>query len=208
MEVEASNIEVLLGCPKPGAIKYETDNYLFETDLWKLSPEKLDEILVPRNPSNDSKNNMGNTNMEEIKINGLAGKKDSSGTKCCSSKIEKLVLQVRVALLQSTNIWAGNSGVSVHCINDRTQGINIHERSSVGTASSIMDINRIWCNQFGKEQLKAILKDVQYNPKSNFDLFCIRKAIKEEWKLSHDQEGLVPTKNSVKLVFNVKITTK
>ena len=31
------------------------------------------------------------------------------------------------------------------------------------TASSIMDIAGTWCNQFGDEQLKATLKDVQYN---------------------------------------------
>ena len=49
---------------------------------------------------------------------------------------------------------------------------------------------------------------MQYNPKSNFNLFNIGKAIKEGWKLSGDQEGLVLIKDSVKLVFNIKIMTK
>ena len=56
--------------------------------------------------------------------------------------------------------------------------------------------------------LKATLKDVQYDPKPNFNLFSIRKAMKENWKLSGDKEGLVLMKNSVKLVFDIKITTK
>ena len=67
-------------------------------------------------------------------------------------------------------------------MNDRCKGNNIHEDSGADTvhahgnamtASSIMDIARTWCNKFGKEQLKATLKNVQYNPKSNFNLFSI-----------------------------------
>ena len=69
------------------------------------------------------------------------------------------------------------------------------------TADSIMNVAGTWCNKFGKEQLKAILKDVQYNPKSNFNLFNIEKAIKEVSKLSGDQENLVLTKDSAKLVL-------
>ena len=54
-------------------------------------------------------------------------------------------------------------------MNDKTAYINIHEDGSIGTmgmhgeamtGSSIMGITRVWCNQFGKEQLKATLKDV------------------------------------------------
>ena len=65
-----------------------------------------------------------------------------------------------------------------------------------------MDIAGTWCNKFGKEQLKAMLKDVQYNPKSNIKLLSIGKAIKEGWKLSGDQEGLILTKDSVKFVLD------
>ena len=88
-------------------------------------------------------------------------------------------------------------------MNNRIRGSNIHEGSGTGiigahgevmTASSIMDVARTWCNKFGKEQLKTALRDVQYNPKSNFNLFNIGKAIKEGLKLSGDQEGLVLTK--------------
>ena len=71
-----------------------------------------------------------------------------------------------------------------------------------------MDIAETWCNKFGKEQLKATLKDVQYNPKSNFNLFSIGKAIKEGWKLSGNQEGLVLMKKNLKLVFDIKIMIK
>ena len=131
--------------------------------------------------------------------------------------IKKLAVPAGVALLQSANIWVGDSGASVHCTNDRCRGSNIHEDSGTGTvgahggamtASSIMDITGTWCNKFGKEQLKATLRDVQYNPKSNFKLFSIGKAIKDSWKLSGDQEGLVLTKSNVKLDFDINITTK
>ena len=102
-------------------------------------------------------------------------------------------------------------------MNNRHGGSNTCKGSGKGTigahcevmtASSIMDISGSWCNMFGKEQLKAMLKDVQYNPKSNFNLFSIEKAIKKGWKLCGDQEGLVLMKDSVKLVFNVKFTTE
>ena len=53
-------------------------------------------------------------------------------------------------------------------MNDRTQGIKgtMGMHGEAITASSIMAIARTWCNQFGKEHLKATLNDVQYNPKS------------------------------------------
>ena len=101
-------------------------------------------------------------------------------------------------------------------MSDRCKGSNIHEGSDAGTtgahsktmtASSIINIAGTWCNKFGK-QLKATLKDVQYNPKSYFNLFIIRKAIKEGKKLSGDQEGLVFIKDSLKLVFDIKSMTK
>ena len=137
--------------------------------------------------------------------------------KCCLSKNEKLAVPSRVAMLQSANIWVGDSGASVHCINDRCRGSNTCKGSGTGTmgahgkamtVSSIMDIVGTWCNKFGEEQLKAKLKDVQCNPKSNFNFFSIRKAIKEDWKLSCDQEGLILMKDSVKLTFDIKIMTK
>ena len=74
-------------------------------------------------------------------------------------------------------------------------------------ASSNMDIAGTWWNKFGKEQLKAMYKNVQYNPKLNFNLSSIGKSIKESWKLSGNK-GLVLTKDSVKLVFNIKIMTQ
>ena len=52
------------------------------------------------------------------------------------------------------------------------------------------------------------MKDLQYNPKSNFNLFSIGKEIKEGWKLSGDQNGLVLMKGNAKLVFDAKILTK
>ena len=173
----------------------------------------METFTVPSNLPDDE-NGMGNINMEENKMDGGKG---SSRTECCLSKIENLAVPARVALLQSTNIWVGDSEASVHCVNDRCRGSNIHEDSGTGTlgahgeattASSIMDTAATWCNTFGKEQLKAKLQDVQYNPKSNFNLFSIKKAITEGWKLSGNQEGLILTESSLNLVFDIKITTK
>ena len=80
-----------------------------------------------------------------------------------------------------------------------TSTIDAHDKAMM--TSSIMDIARTWCNMFGKEQLKATLKDV-------FNLFSIGEAIKEGWKLSGNQHNLALIKNSVKLVFDIKIMTK
>ena len=56
--------------------------------------------------------------------------------------------------------------------------------------------------------MKATLNYVQYNPKSNFNLFSVGKAIKEGWKLSGNKEDLVLIKGNPKLVFDIKITIK
>ena len=203
-----------MGCTKASAIEYKNSKVLFKIDLWELALQKLKEVLVPSNPPDDSKNGTGNINMKE---NGKDGKKGLNSTECCLGKIEKLAIPAKVSLLQSTNIWVSGLGSSVDCTNDRCGGSNIcggSGTSTVGahseamTASSIIDIAGTWCNKFGKEQLKATLKDVRCNPKSNFNLFIIGKAVMECWKLSGNQEGLVLMKGNLKLVFDMKITTK
>ena len=216
MEVQASNIVFLLRCTETSMIKSETHKVLFKSDLWELALKRPYEILVCSNPHNDCKNDIGSNNMEKIEKDCLAGKKDSSGNECCLSKIAKLAALANIALLQSTYIWIGNSGATVHYTNDRTVGINIHDGADIGTvgihgamnASSIVDITRAWCNQFGEEQLKAILKNAQYNPRLNFNLFSIGEAIKEGWSLSADQGDLVLINDSAKLVLDIMITTK
>ena len=129
--------------------QYEADKVLFKIDLWELAFQKLDKIPVPSNPHDDNKNNMDNISKEETKEDGLDGEKSSSGTKCCLNKIEKPAVLARGTLLQSANIWVGDSGASIHCMNDRCRGSNIHEGSGTGTigahgkamtASIIMDI--------------------------------------------------------------------
>ena len=160
-EEGASNVEVLLGCTEASAIEYKTEEAIFKIDLWELVLQKLDKILVPSSPPDDNKNNMGNINKEKTKEDSLAGEKGSSGTKGCSSKIKKLAVLARVALLQSAFIWVGDSGASLHCTNDRHGGSNICEGSGTGsigalgmamTASSIIYIPGIWFNKFDKEQ--------------------------------------------------------
>ena len=137
--------------------------------MWELALKRFNKILVPSNPTNNSKYDIGNTNEEEIKKDGLAGKNGSSCTKYCLNEMEKLAVLAKVAMLQSINIWVGDSGASVHCTNDRTKDINIHEGGGIGTmdmhgetmtASSSIDSARTWYNQFCKEQLKVTLKDV------------------------------------------------
>ena len=135
-----------MGCIKTSAIKSKLTSFCLKL---------IYEILVPSNPLNYGKSIVGNTNMEEIKKDGLAGKKGSSGNKCCLSKIEKQAVAAKVALLQSTSIWICDSGASVHCMDDKMGGINIHEGGIIGTmgdhdeamtASSIMDVAGTWCN--------------------------------------------------------------
>ena len=138
--------------------------------MWQLALENLDKILTKI---------IWSILIWQKSKNGLLDKRGSSGTECCLSKIEKLAVSVKVSLLQSTNIWVGDSRASIHYTNGRTRVIYIHEGGSIGnvgehgeimTASSIMDITRTWCNQFVKEQLEATLKDVQYNSRLNFNL--------------------------------------
>ena len=95
-EVGAPNIEVFLGCANMHAIDYETDKVVFKLKMWELELQKLDKIPKPSNPHDDSKHIKGNTNVEEIKEDSLAGEKDSSGTECFLSMIEKLAIPARV----------------------------------------------------------------------------------------------------------------
>ena len=71
MEERASNVEVLLGCIKTSTRDYRKREVLFKIDLWELALRTLDKILVPNNPPNDNKNDMGNINMEGNKEDGL-----------------------------------------------------------------------------------------------------------------------------------------
>ena len=93
------NVEVLLGYTKTSTMEYKTDKVLFKINLWELALQKLDKIPVPSNPPDDNKNNMGNVNIEKNKEDHLDGEKGSIGTECCLSKIEKLAVPARVALL-------------------------------------------------------------------------------------------------------------
>ena len=90
MAVGTSNAEVLLGCTEANAIESETDEVLFETDLWNLVLKKLDGIPIPSNPPDDNGNDIGNNNKKESKKDGLVHKKDSSCTKYCLNKMEKI----------------------------------------------------------------------------------------------------------------------
>ena len=164
-EERASNIEVPYGCTKTIMIEYENSKVLFEIELWELVLQKLDEIPVPSNPPDDNKNDMGNINMEENKKDGLDGENSTGGTECCLRNIEKLALPARVALLQSANIWVGDLGASLDCMNNRCGGSNICKGSGIGTigthgeamtTSSIMDISGTWCKKFVKGQLNCI----------------------------------------------------
>ena len=134
----ALDIEVLLWCTETITIECESSNVMIEIDLWDDVLQKLDEIPLPSNPCDNNKNNMGNTNMEDTKKDGLDGENSTVGTECCLTKIEKLAVPARVVLMQS-----------VHCMNDRSRDSNVHKGNgadNVGahgeamTASSIMDI--------------------------------------------------------------------
>ena len=120
-------------CTETSTIEYENSKVLFKVDLWELMLQKLEEILVPSNPPDGNKNNMGNINMEENKKDGLDGENSRGRTECCLSKIKKLTLPTRVALLQSTNVCVGDLGVSVHCTNNQHGGSNICEGIGTGT---------------------------------------------------------------------------
>ena len=98
-EVGASNIEILLGCTETSAIKYENSKVLFEIEQWELVLQKLEEIPIPSNPPDDNGNGMGNINMEENKKDGLDGENSTGRSECCLSRIKKLTILARVALL-------------------------------------------------------------------------------------------------------------
>ena len=79
---------------------------------------------------------MGNIRFEEYKNDGLDDEKSIGRTECCLSKIEKLAVTARVDLLQSTNIWVGDLGVSVHSIINRCRGSNTCKGSGAGTVGA------------------------------------------------------------------------
>ena len=62
-----------MGCTKTSTIKYESNEVLFEIDLWELVLNKLDGIPIPSNSPDNNKSNMGNINMKDTKEDDLDG---------------------------------------------------------------------------------------------------------------------------------------
>ena len=95
-------------------------------------------------------------------------------------------------------------------------GSNIHEGSDAGTigahgeamtASSIMNISGTWCNKFCKEPLKLHKRMCNTIQSQTSTCSVLGKPFKRA-ELSGDQEVLVLTKDSKKIVFDIKIMTK
>jgi len=65
------------------------------------------------------------------------------------------------------------------------------------------------CNKFGREVRSVTIKDVAVIPSSSFNMFSLSKVVKDGWLLSGDaKNGLVLTKGTVQVCFNIKIHTK
>ena len=69
-------------------------------------------------------------------------------------------------------------GASVNCTYDKTGATNGRQGGTVGTMGthgkaqtpeSVLDLPGTWCDQFGKTQIRAKLRNVCYNQKSNFN---------------------------------------
>ncbi len=80
-------------------------------------------------------------------------------------------------LLQHRDIWVGEIGAFLHCTNDMVGAHDAHKpplvtkkHGTAATASKLVVICGQWCDQYGDELVPACLTNVQYNPKSNFNL--------------------------------------
>lgn len=117
-------------------------------------------------------------------------------------------------LLRSKNVWVGDTGASEHCMKDKSVASNVRQGGAVDTMEahggaqmweSVLNLWGTRCNQYSKPQLSAKLKDVSYNPRTNFNLFSIGKTIEDGWKMSGNKSGIFLKKGGVKLEFDIKV---
>ena len=122
------------------------------------------------------------------------------------------------ALLSDPNIWIADSAATVHMTPHGEGMINLRDNKGsgirVGSGEVIVakkkgDIPCTLHNKHGIEVGDAKLTNVALIKTTPFNLFSITKAMKDGWTLSGNQDtGLVLTKQSFKLEFDIPIATK
>ena len=133
-------------------------------------------------------------NLRELE-NGsnISAKSDKNVSKYTFENVEQLTIPTSMDLLRSPYIWVCNTGASVHSTYNATNGINVRDGDDVTTigqtggatiAAKVLELKGTWYDKYGSEQLHAQMKNVHYNPSSNFNLFSIGAAIREGWRVT------------------------
>jgi hypothetical protein len=124
-----------------------------------------------------------------------------------------------IAMLSDRNIWIGDTGASSHSTFDSTGLIDVKQASdqdqvTVGNgeqmkSTAVGDLPVVICDRFGREVEAAVIKDVSVIPNASFNMFSVSKAVKDGWLLTGDaDQGLVLTKGTTRVCFDIKIHTK
>ena len=126
------------------------------------------------------------------------------------SRGEKLI-----KLLQSPNIWIGDTGASADSTPSKigmTDMVKDFSVTKMGIGKGIESagsgkLKVKMVDKKGKEKETVTMNDVSYIPKSNFNLFSLTKRMMNGYTLSGDINGIKLRKDNVEIVFDIVIKT-
>jgi hypothetical protein len=140
-----------------------------------------------------------------------------SVSKLSAAKLAQSVID-KIQCPKGTIIWIGDTGASQHSSKSKEGAINIRNagQTSVGntgqpqTPQCTFDLPGQFINHDGSLGLRAVITDVSYNSRKNFNLFSISRMLQLGWTLGGNQHKLTLTSSDNKMVihFDIMIKTK
>jgi hypothetical protein len=130
----------------------------------------------------------------------------------------QLQFPANMQLLQSPNVWIGDTGASGHSTGHAIGGVNVRAGNSSTTgmhgvpiaSSKEMDIPVEHCDKSGNAIRQMVITDVSYLKGANFNLCSLTKMMEEGWGMFRDNvDGIVMRPGSDEEVyFDIIIKTQ
>jgi hypothetical protein len=137
------------------------------------------------------------------------------------NKVEYLLMAMELhtdqKLLDSPNVWIGDTGASVHMFPHRGGMHDLKKAKSVDAitmangssedATVIGNISGRVCDKNGNVLSDTEITDITHIPEGKYNLFSITKLQNVGWILSGDANAIWLTKGDIEIKFDIKIPT-
>lgn len=119
-------------------------------------------------------------------------------------------------ILDDDEIWIGDTGATTH-LKKSMKNVEVTTKTgvqSVSVANGGMNVKcegNFRCKQVNKNGAVGIqmcLQEIKVAPDSTVNLFSITKAMKDGWKLTEGNPGLVLTKGDASIKFDIEVRTE